>query len=299
MLFLAFVVLLPIASTFAYSIIPKFEQLVVYGDSVTDNGNVYRATNKTYPASPPYYQGRFSDGPVWLEYVSQYLSIPVQDNGYGGATTNADDMTAIRNNFTVPGFIQQVETIHVNTAETLYMVEIGGNDLIGLLYPGAFFDDHYPNYDIHRISDNLIQGIQLLINKYQAQDIVLMNIPSLDVFPGIEQKLKKQAAQLVIDYNQLVKDKIQSIKGARIQIFDFYSWVQQQMQKAKQYNMITDTACYDDVTSCNTPGNYFFWDTFHFETKVHKALSVSILKMLKSNYKIKSKVAFIHQPKHL
>jgi len=37
-----------------------FSQLVVFGDSNVDNGNFYAATGGTLPASPPYYQGRFS-----------------------------------------------------------------------------------------------------------------------------------------------------------------------------------------------------------------------------------------------
>ncbi|CEH14727.1 lipolytic protein g-d-s-l family [Ceraceosorus bombacis] len=40
-------------------------QLVNFGDSLTDNGNgSYLLTNKTWPADPAYFNGRFSNGPT-------------------------------------------------------------------------------------------------------------------------------------------------------------------------------------------------------------------------------------------
>jgi hypothetical protein len=32
--------------------------VVIFGDSFTDTGNVYELTNYTWPITPPYYQGR-------------------------------------------------------------------------------------------------------------------------------------------------------------------------------------------------------------------------------------------------
>ena len=46
-----------------------YNRLVVFGDSLSDNGNLYAATGGTTPTSPPYYQGRFSNGPVFTELL--------------------------------------------------------------------------------------------------------------------------------------------------------------------------------------------------------------------------------------
>jgi phospholipase/lecithinase/hemolysin len=43
-----------------------FSEIVVFGDSESDAGNVFELSGDTYPASPPYWQGRFSNGPVWV-----------------------------------------------------------------------------------------------------------------------------------------------------------------------------------------------------------------------------------------
>ena len=41
-----------------------FSGLVLFGDSLTDVGNVYHQTFGISPQSPPYFQGRYSNGPL-------------------------------------------------------------------------------------------------------------------------------------------------------------------------------------------------------------------------------------------
>ncbi len=59
-------------------------QVVVVGDSFSDNGNLYARTGGP-PA--PYWQGRISNGPVWAEYLAQRLEVPLSDFAWAGATT--------------------------------------------------------------------------------------------------------------------------------------------------------------------------------------------------------------------
>jgi phospholipase/lecithinase/hemolysin len=37
-----------------------FSNIFVYGDSLSDLGNIYKVSGGTIPLSPPYYNGRFS-----------------------------------------------------------------------------------------------------------------------------------------------------------------------------------------------------------------------------------------------
>jgi len=45
-----------------------YDRLVVFGDSLSDNGNLFLATGGAQPPAP-YYQGRFSSGPVFTELL--------------------------------------------------------------------------------------------------------------------------------------------------------------------------------------------------------------------------------------
>ena len=51
-----------------------FDQIVFFGDSLSDNGNLYKLFYKILPKSPPYYNGRFSNGPTWAEDVGTYYN---------------------------------------------------------------------------------------------------------------------------------------------------------------------------------------------------------------------------------
>ena len=71
-----------------------FDKIVVFGDSLSDTGNVFSFTSRMHkavplipivPKEPPYFQGRFTNGQIWIEDLAQMLSIPVDDYAYGGA----------------------------------------------------------------------------------------------------------------------------------------------------------------------------------------------------------------------
>src|SRR4051812_38820866 len=61
-----------------------FSLVVVYGDSLSDNGNLFGAA--ALPG-PPYFQGRRSDGPVAVEKLAAALGVPLLDFAWIGATT--------------------------------------------------------------------------------------------------------------------------------------------------------------------------------------------------------------------
>ncbi|MBR8833796.1 MAG: SGNH/GDSL hydrolase family protein [Stigonema ocellatum SAG 48.90 = DSM 106950] len=109
----------------------NYDEIYVFGDSFSDTGNVFDATNGAIPPSPAYFNGRFSNGPVWVEYLAQDLGLtlnPHNDFAFGGATTGVD-------NINVPGLPALQQQISSFTAENpsadpnaLYIVWAGAND---------------------------------------------------------------------------------------------------------------------------------------------------------------------------
>ena len=72
------------------------DQVVVFGDSLSDNGNLYEYMQREMPLSPPYYKGRFSNGPVWIELVTaHYYPNAVEehllDYAFGGSGVEGED----------------------------------------------------------------------------------------------------------------------------------------------------------------------------------------------------------------
>src|SRR4029079_13741701 len=69
-----------------------FINIVVFGDSLSDIGNVSQATPFiTQPKTPgPYYwNGRFSNGPVYAETLATGLGLPALANSAAGGTDYA------------------------------------------------------------------------------------------------------------------------------------------------------------------------------------------------------------------
>ncbi len=64
-----------------------FTSIVVYGDSLSDNGNLFKDSGGTQPPDPPYFKGRRSDGPVAVEQLAILFGVPLLDFAYAGATT--------------------------------------------------------------------------------------------------------------------------------------------------------------------------------------------------------------------
>ena len=74
-----------------------FSGLVVFGDSLSDNGNFFAMTGGTFPPAP-YYQGRFSNGPVAVERLASRLGqsgAQVKDLAGGGAKTGTGGQVAV------------------------------------------------------------------------------------------------------------------------------------------------------------------------------------------------------------
>jgi outer membrane lipase/esterase len=78
---------------------PEVSDLWVFGDSLTDTGNLHFLSGGIAPPSPPYFNGRFSNGPVWIEPFAERLGLTIDfdtpfanNQAVGGAFTGLDGL---------------------------------------------------------------------------------------------------------------------------------------------------------------------------------------------------------------
>ncbi|CAK4744592.1 hypothetical protein LEN26_016439 [Aphanomyces euteiches] len=116
----------------------NFRKIVSFGDSLTDNGNgAFVLTNGLYPP-PPYYKGRFSNGPTFIELTAAALNLTLDNRAVGGATADSSKIPAVyylsaTNTFKPPSVAEQVssylkQTRGFNRDRTLFTILVGGND---------------------------------------------------------------------------------------------------------------------------------------------------------------------------
>ncbi len=67
----------------------RFERMIVFGDSSSDTGNVQVLSEGKLPPWPAYYEGRWSNGPVWVEYLAGRLRLPNPEANLKGGTNYA------------------------------------------------------------------------------------------------------------------------------------------------------------------------------------------------------------------
>ena len=123
--------------------------IYVFGDSYSDVGNDYYVSSLAgdpTPLSPPYYMGRFSDGPLWIEHLASSYGItltPSEEGGtdyaFGGAELLAPVSTPLG---PIPSVEQQVAEYleaHGGKADphALYVLTGGGNDILNAIGTGA------------------------------------------------------------------------------------------------------------------------------------------------------------------
>src|SRR6516225_4164556 len=113
--------------------------LVIFSDSLSDTGNSALATSGAVPNPALYYQGRFSNGPIWVDTLAKYLGEPAVrpslagglDYAFGGATVAYQNPTPPFNAFpTVSQQVGQYLAGHTPAANDLFVVWGGANDFI-------------------------------------------------------------------------------------------------------------------------------------------------------------------------
>jgi phospholipase/lecithinase/hemolysin len=162
--------------------------LVVFGDTLADLGNVTLATGGAISNSAIDSQGRFSNGPIWVDTLAKYLGQPAVtpslagglDYALGGAMVADTNPPAPFN--TVPILSQQVGqylAAHTPAANDVIAVWAGAND---------FFDTlTSPTGPINPIqsADALEASLETLAAP-GARQFVVKNLPSIGETPFIQ-----------------------------------------------------------------------------------------------------------------
>lgn len=170
----------------AYAI--TFDKIIVFGDSLSDNGNVFSLTSKAHqkipripvvPKEPPYFQGRFTNGQVWIEHLAVLLNAPLDDYAYGGAWI--ESVWESKQPFPF-GLGMQVNFYLVNEfrdnerANHLYVIWMGANDYV------------QGRPDVEAATSNTIATLKKQIDwlvYYGGKNFLLLNLPDLSMTPEV------------------------------------------------------------------------------------------------------------------
>jgi 3-phytase len=114
----------------------QYSEIFVFGDSLSDTGNFFLATGG-FVAAFPYFEGRFSNGPVWVEVMAEQLGLPAPAASLAGGTNYAwggAETGPGLSFFGVPNVGMQIDAFRADrggfVGDELIVVAAGGNDLL-------------------------------------------------------------------------------------------------------------------------------------------------------------------------
>jgi len=266
----------------AHAAIPTYDAIYVFGDSYCDVGNIYLATSGALPASPPYYNGRFSNGPIWVEHVAGFLKLPIQpylaggtDFAFGGAEVTAPVVTA---EGTIPSVPEQVALylkLHDGKADpkALYIIEGGGNDILNAT--GGSAED---------LGFKIATGIaasELLLRQAGARNFLIPNLFNVGLLPGGQANAKfagaaSEATNSWLNTLLAVEGFLEDVHILRLDVFSLINSVQTDPTNFGFTNVTTP--CLNPVTSavCSDPDHTFFWDVEHPTELGHSFFAVGV-----------------------
>jgi phospholipase/lecithinase/hemolysin len=305
----------PAPAVFAQSA-PVFSQIVVFGDSLSDDGNVRHRVESDYGVSYPggdfnYSDGRFTNSSdtnpssdlyagTWHEQLAgTFLGLPRATNSldggfdyaFGGATTmdGSSERTVISNPFpfgggqlslTVDNLGRQInQYLSSFTADpnALYVIWGGGNDL--------FDDDSAASATA---AASRVGGLVERLATGGARNFLVPNLPPLGAVPHYADNSAKMISldQASLNYRgQLSADLDSSeaalaAQGINVHIYRVDVWsllVRLTAEPAKYgFTNVRDSAQGENVN----PDKYLFWDDLHPTTAGHYQIAVEANRVL-------------------
>ncbi|PSF35689.1 hypothetical protein C7H19_15745 [Aphanothece hegewaldii CCALA 016] len=275
--FLTLSILLPIQAQAS-----SFSGLYAFGDSLTDTGNLFNLTGQ--PPSP-YFNGRVSNGPVWVEYLADKLNLSIQPSTSNGTNfAFAGATTGMANTLDVPQFpgLQQevfgyLDFLTTNslTADpnALYTVWAGAND-----YLPTDSQIFVPYTEPTTTVNNLASVVGALANA-GAKNILVVNLPDLGEIPRTNMTSDaNRLNNLTQAHNTLLSQTLDNLPlspDVDISILDVNTLFDTILANPANYNFtnVTDN-CFDRVaqTLCSNPNEYLFWDDLHPTTAAHQLI---------------------------
>lgn len=253
---------------------PRFSRIIVLGDSLSDTGNFFQLTGGLPP--PPNFEGRFCNGRLWVEYLSDSLGTKIAPGGnfaVVGATTGPLNVNNGLNGRDYPGLEQQVNALlSANPAgldrNALHVLWAGANDFF--VFFGAGGD---PAEMIANGVQNTVRAIRRL-SSAGARHILVPNVPDIGLTP-LASAIGNAAGitQLVAAYNAALAEALQDLENTGTPIIELDSF-------ALFQGIVTHAPLlgFRNVTDSYLPAmegdvrRFLFWDEVHPTTRTHQII---------------------------
>ncbi len=279
-----------------------FTDLFVFGDSLSDQGNVHLFTGGLVPPieyTDGTHYGRFTNGLNYIDGLAASLGLNslsssapggVHNYAFGGARTDSQSVGG----FPVPGALsilaqkdRFISDLVGGSADpnALFVVWAGANNLIDIVETAAGDPSYNPATalakavaDVGTIVDDLaLKG---------ARNILVPNLPDFGVLPLVTDfgpQVSTDASKLTIAFNDSLGSVLNGVQGLFSDLnlvrFDTFALFNAVLADPAAFGFSNTTAgCYSKFgepggATCANPDEYVSWDGFHPTSAIHSLLA--------------------------
>lgn len=267
----------------------KIDRIVVFGDSFSDTSKVFKSSLRRFPHADSWSSGRFSNGPVWSEYVGKSLGLPV----YSWAVSDA----AYDVYYQVPGIRRQVSTWldymervnHFEPERTLFVIWVGMDEAVN-----------------HEGMDEGLNGLAAEIKRIHdrgGRHIAVMTHPDLSKAPFVAtaeeadyQQKRARLAELQLRTDEIY---LKYSYGIEIRLIETKDLFHDMIERPENHGFeVASAPCLDIQGSahadylehqtkrpaCTDADTHVFWDAVHPTTKAHEVIGASVAEALRTHF---------------
>jgi phospholipase/lecithinase/hemolysin len=258
-----------------------FTGIVGFGDSLSDTGNFFALTGLP-PA--PYFEGRVSNGIVWIEYLAELMELSpesVVNYAYAGATTGRSNENDIPDLVEFPGLQDEidffVEDLDGKKADkrALYIVWAGAND---------FFVSDVSAETIATGVENTLNAVQRL-HQVGARRIMVVNLPDLGLTPFGRSVDPAGLSFVSAVYNATLDSALDGLEAAGIKTIrvDSAGILQDVVANPGSFGFSNVVDAY--LATGGDPSGFLFWDSVHPTTHGHFFIAEEAMRVLRSKFR--------------
>ncbi|KAI9298961.1 hypothetical protein K502DRAFT_357995 [Neoconidiobolus thromboides FSU 785] len=278
----------------------KYDQLYIFGDSLSDYDNTYVLSNHSSPNDKYYYNGRYSNGPTWIERLGKKLSIPnVKSFAYAAATSDNIEFPATLVPGGVPGAIQQVNEFVKYYNGHKKNGKLPKSPLVSFAFGGNDFPS--PGSSPQKMVNNLEKSIVKIINEKSLNNFLIMTTTPLDITPQVKSLPKEHQIQFELITKQIGTLWSEAINRLRknypkIRIYTFDSrdillkLTKQKTTEGVSIDEVNGSCLVKQETGenslttynvCSDPDKYIFYDSIHPTSNTHQYFADEIYNIMK------------------
>ncbi len=259
-------------------------KLIIFGDSLSDNGNSYQYSQHQTPPAPLYFKGRYSNGPIWVDYaLATFFPKHARQHLLNYAFGGAGVFQCQANSFMLRQEIDSYLLTHSAPPgqNDWFVLWIGANDY--LLRP------ELASTAVSKVVAEIQRNIVRLV-EHGAKHILIIALPDLGKLPfARDLDMRSQLTDIAHRHNRLLHQHILKLQNR----FPAINWLYVDVNPIF-IDVLTHPVQYGFVRTkerCVMPGlrnntancvNYVFLDQFHPTTLVHKIFAKQLITVLQA-----------------